>query len=198
MTQPLIGNLSRGLVFVVSAPAGCGKTTLVRMLTREFACIKASVSCTTRAPRVGEVQGREYFFLSEEEFRQREAKGEFWESAEVFGYRYGTLVHHVERQLSLGNHVFLVIDTQGASRLRALGVQGVYLFIVPPSFEILEQRLKSRATEGIEEQTLRLARAQQEMREADKYDYVIVNDDLDIAYEVLKSIVIAVERKTNH
>ena len=116
--QKLLGNLPKGFVFVLSAPAGTGKTTLVRMLSQEFPCIVESISCTTRPPRPGEVDGKDYHFLTKEEFEEKVGQGDFLEYAEVFGYHYGTSLSFVHKQQEMGNHVFLVIDTQGAMQLK--------------------------------------------------------------------------------
>lgn len=191
----LLGNLSRGLPFVLSAPSGAGKTTLVRMLIKEFDCVAESVSCTTRPIRLGEIPGVDYNFLSKEEFQRKEDAGEFLESAEVFGNRYGTSARDVDAQLASGKHVFLVIDTQGAHALRQRGWQAVYIFIKPRSQEVLKTRLQDRQTESAELIEQRLAWAEQELKAQKEYDYLIVNDHLETAYMVLKSIVIAEEHR---
>lgn len=198
MAEKLLGNLAQGLVFIVSAPAGTGKTTLVRMLTEEFDSVVESVSCTTRAPRTGEVAGKDYNFLTQEEFDDRVAKKDFLEYAEVFGNSYGTSRQYVQEKQSLGKHVVLVIDTQGAMKLKEEGFPAIFVFLSPPSLEELKERLIKRKTE--DEQTLnrRLSWASQEMRLASKYDYMIVNKDLKIAYGVLRSILIAEEHKTKN
>jgi len=194
--QPrLLGNLSKGLVFVVSAPAGTGKTTLVRLLTQEFACVEESVSCTTRAPRVGEVEGKDYHFLRQEEFQERIKAEDFLEYAEVFGKWYGTSKELVYQKVRQGKHVVLVIDTQGAQKLMAQSFEAVYIFIKPPSLEELQQRLIQRKTEDEKTREERLSWAQREMQAASAYDYQIVNAELEVAYEVLRSIIIAEEHK---
>jgi guanylate kinase len=198
MTEKILGNLSEGLLFVVSAPAGTGKTTLVRMLTKNFPCVIESVSCTTRPPRTGEVEGKDYFFMSPESFEKKRAKGDFLESAEVFGHMYGTSKEFVALQRKKGKHVVLVIDTQGALQLQALKVEATYIFIAPPDFEILEKRLLGRQTETEQEQEKRLSWAHREMELALAYDFFIVNNELDVAYEVLKSILIAEEHRVSH
>jgi len=198
MAEKLLGNLAQGLVFIVSAPAGTGKTTLVRMLTEEFDSVVESVSCTTRAPRTGEIAGKDYNFLTQEEFDARVAKKDFLEYAEVFGNSYGTSRQYVKEKQSLGKHVVLVIDTQGAMKLKEEGFPAIFVFLCPPSLEELKERLIKRKTE--DEQTLnrRLSWASQEMSLASKYDYMIVNKDLKIAYGVLRSILIAEEHKTKN
>jgi len=193
--QKLVGNLSKGLVFVISAPAGTGKTTLVRMLSQEFPCIVESISCTTRPPRTGEVNGKDYYFLSKEDFTQRIARGDFLEYAEVFGYDYGTSRSFVREEQERGKHVFLVIDTQGALQLKAQNFPAVYIFLSPPSLEELKERLVKRKTESPEVIKQRLSWAETELKRIEKYDYHIVNDNLHDAYIILRSIVIAEEHK---
>jgi guanylate kinase len=200
MTQKVLGNLAKGLVFIVSAPAGTGKTTLTRMLTAEFSCVEESVSCTTRPPRSGERPGVDYHFLSKEEFNQKISKNDFLEHAEVFGNCYGTSSQYVKDAQNLGKHVVLVIDTQGALKLKDQGFGAVFIFISPPSMEELKQRLISRKTEDAMTIEERLSWADGEMMMSSRYDYLIVNQDLDIAYQILRSIVIAEEHKqiNNH
>ena len=191
----LLGNLSEGIVFIISAPAGTGKTTLVRMLSEDFPCVVESVSCTTRPPRPGEVEGVDYHFLSKEIFQKQITHGDFLEFAEVFGYHYGTSRAYVQKQQQSGKHVFLVIDTQGAMKLRGENYPAVYIFLSPPSMEALEERLKKRKTESPEVIKNRLSWAQKEMAMIKHYDYHIVNDSLELAYQVLRSIVIAEEHR---
>ncbi|MBM3199155.1 MAG: guanylate kinase, partial [Chlamydiae bacterium] len=136
----LLGNLTEGLLFVVSAPSGTGKTTLVKLLVKEFPSVVESISCTTRAPRLGEVHGRDYYFLTPQEFEERRQRGDFLECAEVFGSWYGTSKEQVQAKRKQGKHVVLVIDTQGALRLQAVNVQATYIFIAPPHLQALEER----------------------------------------------------------
>lgn len=191
----LLGNRKTGLAFVVSAPAGTGKTTLVRMLQDEFPCVVESTSYTTRKPRKGEVEGRDYCFLSEAEFEERIHRGEFLEYAKVFHHYYGTSRLKVEEQLEKGHHVVLVIDTQGALQLMGR-YKATYIFVSPPNLDELKQRLKSRKTETEESIATRLSWAEREMQEAHQYDYHIINDNLKIAYDVLRAILIAEEHRT--
>jgi guanylate kinase len=195
MTQKLLGNLSKGFVFVLSAPAGTGKTTLVRMLSQEFPCIYESISCTTRPPRPGEIDGKDYYFLSKKEFENEIRQGDFLEYAEVFGYYYGTSQTHVFKQQEMGKHVFLVIDTQGAMQLKKKNFPAVYIFLSPPSLEELKERLIGRKTENMEAIEKRLSWARAEIEMMANYDYHIVNDNLSQAYIVLRSIVIAEEHR---
>lgn len=195
MAQKLLGNLSRGLVFVLSAPAGTGKTTLVRMLTDEFDCVVESISCTTRSHRPNESQGKDYHFLSKEKFESRIQKGDFLEYAEVFGYYYGTSRDYVLQQQKQGKHVILVIDTQGAMKLKKERFPAIFIFVSPPSMQELRQRLLKRKTDSPESIEERLAWAEHEISMAPHYDYHIVNDNLANAYGVLRSIVIAEEHR---
>lgn len=197
MVKKVLGNTDKGLLFIVSAPAGTGKTTLVRMLVEEFSCIIESVSCTTRPKRAGEIEGKDYFFLSEEEFEKKLKTGDFLEYAKVFGHHYGTSRGFVEKELRMGKHVVLVIDTQGALQLKGK-IAATTIFLQPPSLEELRERLVSRKTDSPESIEKRLAWAVQELRVTDQYDYQIVNDDLAVAYEVLRSIIIAEEHRTKN
>lgn len=192
MAARLVGNLKHGLVFILSAPAGTGKTTLVQKLVQEFSTIVASVSFTTRLPRPGEIPGAHYHFLSKEEFVRRIVQGEFLEYVELYGDYYGTSRLWVEDKLLQGMHVILVIDTQGALQLKDK-IEATSIFVSPPSLRELEKRLKERKTESQEVIEKRLAWAEQEMLVRSSYDYLIINDDLEIAYQVLRSIIIAEE-----
>lgn len=187
--------MKKGLVFVVSAPAGTGKTTLVRMLLDEFHHhVVESVSYTTRPPRPNEVPGRDYNFISTEEFQKKIKAGEFLEYAEVFGNYYGTSRKIVEAQQEKGKHVILVIDTQGALQLKNK-LEAVFIFISPPSLEELRSRLYRRRSENEEAIEHRLSWAEKEMALAGQYSYHIVNDNLKTAYDALRSILIAEEHK---
>lgn len=194
----ILGNLKKGLVFVVSAPAGTGKTTLVRMLMEEFSSVVVSVSCTTRLPRAGEVNGKDYYFISQEEFESRVKAGDFLEHAQVFGNWYGTSKSSVLAHQEKGHHVVLVIDTQGAMKLKQENFNAVYVFVKPPSLGVLRDRLTSRKTEEDAHIEERLTWAAHEMKMVDEYDYQIVNDTLKHAYDVLRSIFIAEEHKTKN
>lgn len=168
----------RGRLIVISGPTASGKSTLWRRLV-ERPGIDFSVSATTRSPRPGELDGRDYHFLSDAEFERRLAAGEFLEHAEVHGRRYGTLRAEVERALGAGRDLVLEIDVQGAAQLRRCGLPVVSIFVLPPSEEILRQRLRARGTEGEDEMRRRLAIVQEEIRHAADYDHVVVNDDLE-------------------
>jgi len=190
----LLGNLKRGLVFIISAPAGTGKTTLVNMLTQEFSCVVASVSYTTRPPRPGEINGVHYHFLNEEEFLDRIEKGEFLEYVKLYDHYYGTSKLWLEEQLARGKHVILVIDTQGAKQLKGK-LAAISIFICPPSIKELEQRLVRRKTEAAEDIERRLKWALDEIEAQTFYDYRILNEDLSTAYQILRSILIAEEHR---
>jgi guanylate kinase len=186
--------MKAGLLFVVSAPAGTGKTTLVRMLLDEFHQVVESVSFTTREPRQNEIPGRDYFFISTEEFEAKIAQGEFLEYAKVFNHYYGTSSVFVASQQHKGKHVILVIDTQGAMQLMGK-LDAVFIFISPPSLEELRARLYRRRSETDEAIAHRLSWAEKEMALFNRYNYHIINDDLKTAYQVLRSILIAEEHK---
>ncbi len=190
----LVGKSPKGLLFILSAPAGTGKTTLVRMLQNEFPAIAVSISCTTRTPRGDEVADKDYHFLSHKEFEQKIHSGEFLEYAEVFGNYYGTRRQHVEDLLNCGKHVFLVIDTQGALQLKGK-IPAIFIFLSPPSTEQLRERLINRKTETEQTMEHRLSWAEKEVQMIPYYDYHVVNDELDIAYQILRSIVIAEEHR---
>ncbi len=183
-----------GLIFVISAPAGTGKTTLVNMLTAEFPSIVRNVSYTTRTPRPGEKEGEDYYFLTKEAFEKKLLHNDFFEHAQVFGEYYGTSKETVLEQRKKGKHVVLVIDTQGALQIKE-SLKAIFIFITPPSFAELKKRLIKRETETLQHTEKRLAWASQEIEMLSHYDYRIVNDDLALAYHVLKSIVVAEEHK---
>lgn len=195
MSHQLLGNLPRGLVFVLSAPAGTGKTTLLKMLREEFSCVTGSISSTTRSPRQGEVSGKDYHFLAVSEFEKKIQNGDFLESAKVFENYYGTSKEEVLRQQEKGKHVILVIDTQGAMQLRKKAFPATFIFVSPPSLEALRERLLKRQTESVALIEKRLSWAKEELAKLSYYDYHIINDDLQTAYEVLRSIIIAEEHK---
>ncbi len=190
----LLGNLEKGLVFVISAPAGTGKTTLAQMLAKEFSCVTPSISCTTRKPRAGEKEGEHYIFLSVAEFEKRIAAHEFLEYVQLYGDYYGTCQKWVQEQQDQGKHVLLTIDTQGALQLKG-HYPAVFIFIKPPSLGELKKRLIFRQTENKERIEERLAWAEKEIEASLQYDYNIVNDNLTVAYEILRSILIAEEHR---
>ncbi|HEY2025614.1 MAG TPA: guanylate kinase [Gemmatimonadaceae bacterium] len=174
---------------ILSAPSGGGKTTIAKTLLARRPDLGYSVSCTTRAPRPGEVHGRDYYFLSRSEFIAERERGAFAESAEVHGNLYGTLRSEVERVLGGGQHVVMDIDPQGARQFIRAFPQAVTIFVLPPSAKVLLERLRARKTENTAELASRLQSALQELQQVDEYEYVVVNDDLDRAVSSVGSIV---------
>jgi guanylate kinase len=173
---------------ILSAPSGGGKTTIAKALLASRKDIGYSVSCTTRQPRGGEVQGRDYYFVSRSEFIAKRERGEFAESAEVHGNLYGTLRSEVLRVMEAGQHVLMDIDVQGASQFTRVFPQSVTIFILPPSAEVLLERLRMRQTESAQQLADRLQSALQELQAVDEYEYVIVNEKLDQAIGKIASI----------
>lgn len=180
-----------GILFVVSSPSGGGKGTLVQRVLKAVANLSYSVSYTTRTPRNGEVNGREYFFVTTEAFQQMIAADEFLEWAPVHGKQYGTGRSQVTREISAGRDIILEVDVQGAASVRNLTTDSVSIFILPPSFEVLRQRLVARGTDSAEELELRLRNAPQELKNYAAFDYVIINDDAECAAAQLASIIYA-------
>ncbi len=185
-----------GLILILSAPSGAGKTSLCRELFKTFPDMKESVSYTTRAPRQGEVEGEAYHFVTNEVFESMVAEDAFAEWAEVHGNRYGTALRTLEDARKNGVDLVLDIDCQGALRLKEQFDGGVYVFILPPNMEELRRRLEHRSSDAQEVIERRIARAADEIREARWYDYIIFNDDFDVACRELAAIVIAHRRKT--
>jgi guanylate kinase len=177
-----------GALFIVSAPSGGGKTTLVRAVIEAEPELRLSVSHTTRAPRPGEVNGRHYHFVGPTEFERMLEAGEFLESAEIYGNHYGTSQKWVARELADGRDVLLEIDWQGAQQVRRLMRQAVSIFILPPSPEVLAARLKGRGQDSPDAVQRRLAAARDEISHVSEYDYVIINDDFNRAALDLRSI----------
>lgn len=177
----------RGRLILISGPTASGKSTLWRRLVQRPG-VAFSVSATTRPPRAGELDGREYHFIGEEEFARRVAAGEFLEWAQVHGRRYGTLRAEVERALAAGRDIVLEIDVQGAEQIRAAGYATISIFVEPPSLAVLEARLRGRGTEDEEEIRRRLAVVREEMRHAPHYDHRVVNDDLERMVEEVERI----------
>lgn len=178
-----------GTLYVVAAPSGAGKTTLVRLLLAEERGVHLSISTTTRDPRPGEVDGREYHFVSVADFRAKIERGEFLEWAEVHGNFYGTSKKWIADQLASGADVLLEIDWQGAQQVRAIFPGALGIFILPPSLEELERRLTGRGTDSHDVISRRLAAAQAEMRHVGEFDYVIINDCLEQALNDLRSVI---------
>src|SRR6202795_3757739 len=186
----------RGLMFVRVSPAGAGKTTLSRMLVAETPALQMSVSATTRPKRPGEVEGKDYYFVDQDRFDAMVAKGELLEWATVFDNRYGTPRAPVEAALSAGQDVLFDIDWQGTQQLRSRSPSDVVsVFILPPSVRALEQRLHTRAQDSDGVIRGRMKKAGDEMSHFDAYDYIIVNDNIGIAFEAVKSILRAEQLK---
>ena len=174
---------------ILSSPSGGGKTTIRRQLLARRQDLGYSVSCTTRAPRPGEVEGRDYYFLSRAEFERKRDRGEFAESAQVHGNMYGTLRAEVERVLGQGQHVIMDIDVQGAQQFTRAFPMSVTIFVLPPSADVLLERLRQRQTESKDELVRRLQSALQELQAVDLYQYIVVNDDLEKAVYNVEAII---------
>lgn len=183
--------LSRGILFVVSSPSGGGKGTLISRVLNGIPSLSYSVSYTTRSPRAGEVDGVDYFFVSPPRFEQLVAADEFLEWARVHGNLYGTSRAQVLKEIEEGRDIILEVDVQGAASVRKLPADSVSIFIVPPSFEVLRQRLVARGTDSPLELELRLRNAPIELRQYRTFDYVIVNDDLERASAQLAAVIYA-------
>ncbi|GLH69740.1 guanylate kinase [Geothrix rubra] len=178
-----------GNVFVVSAPSGAGKSTLVQRLVASVADLRFSISFTTRKPRPGEVDGRDYFFVDEARFDAMVREGGFVEWVEVYGHRYGTGRAWLEGQLASGVDILLDIETTGALNLRRAIPDAQMIFILPPSAAALEQRLRGRGKDSDEQVAIRLKHARHELELYHAYDYLVVNDDLETAYRAFESII---------
>ena len=182
---------NRGLLFIVSAPSGTGKTTLVERLVEHTPGLKMSRSYTSRAAREGETDGVDYNFVTRPKFEAMAAAGEFLEWAEVFGNLYGTGASDTETVLKSGYDVVLVIDVQGARKVRARGIETTTVFVMPPSMAVLEQRLRGRSKDSETEIQRRLHVARDEVAAFAEYDFIVVNDELTSAVDRLRSIVVA-------
>jgi guanylate kinase len=184
--------LKRGNLFIISAPSGTGKTTILKKIIATVSGIAFSVSHTTRQPRSGEQEGVDYFFVDRTSFEAMRAKALFLEWAEVHGNLYGTSSKVIQELAEQGQDIILDIDVQGALQLQEkLGGEGVFVFIAPPSLQELEKRLAGRRTDSTNAVATRLANAQMELRSLENYDYVIVNEKVDQAIEVLRAVIIA-------
>lgn len=182
-------NGDRGRLWVVSAPSGAGKTSLVRELMAREAGLRFSISYTTRPSRPGEVDGQDYLFVDEDHFLAMIENGEFLEHARVFGNRYGTARRQVEKELSAGHDVLLEIDWQGAAQVREMMPEGRSIFILPPSREELERRLRGRGTDSEDVIERRLREAHAELLQWSRFDYAVINDDFDRALADMQRIV---------
>ncbi len=173
--------MSQGVLYVVAAPSGAGKTSLVKALLQKDTAIRLSVSYTTRAPRPGETNGVDYHFVSVEQFRQMAERGEFLESAEVYGNYYGTSQAWIAGEIAAGRDILLEIDWQGAAQVKKHFPEAVTVFILPPSIEALRQRLSSRGQDSQAVIDKRMAAARDDISHAGAFEYIIVNDDFDQA-----------------
>ena len=185
-----------GMVLIISAPSGAGKTTLCHHLLKQFPDMRESISYTTRMPRQGEVDGEDYFFVSRDQFQQMVDDDAFAEWAEVHGNLYGTALKTLQDARKNGIDMLLDIDCQGAMKLKEQFEGGCYIFIVPPSMVELRRRLEGRSSDSQEVIDRRIVRAAEEIKEARWYDYIIINDSLEKALQELASIVVSNSRKT--
>lgn len=186
----------QGIIFILSAPSGAGKTTLYNNLREIYPEIGLSVSCTTRARRRGEISGRDYRFISEREFEALKARGAFAEWAKVHDYFYGTPKKPLDRAVEAGRDIFLDIDVQGARKIKQAYPQAVAVFVLPPSLAELKRRLSARGTDGRAIIARRLANARGEMGEIIQYDYYVVNREVRAAVKTLSAIVEAERART--
>ena len=190
-SEARVGNRPAGRLFIVSAPSGAGKTTLVERLVEQTQGLVMSRSYTSRPARPGERDGVDYNFITRDEFREMIDTGAFLEWAEVFGNLYGTAAADAERLRAAGKDVVLVIDVQGARQIRQSGIEATSVFVLPPSFAVLERRLRGRNNDSDESIARRLAVARDEVAAFADYDFVVVNDELEPAVERLRGIVFA-------
>lgn len=186
-----------GVLYIISAPSGAGKTTLCKEIIDIFPHLRHSISYTTRQPRLGEVHGKDYYFISRDEFRRMVTDDEFAEWAEVHGNCYGTSIRTLEECRASGIDLILDIDIQGARQLKKRYEGGVYIFILPPSYEELRRRLNGRSSDSDDVINRRIDAAAGEIRESRWYDYIIVNDQFSRAVEELKSVMIAERCRTS-
>lgn len=187
---------NKGLLVILSGPSGAGKGTVLKALLARDENIKLSVSATTRSPRPGETDGKEYYFISREKFTQMVDSGEMLENAEYCGNCYGTPAAPIEQWNTLGQDVILEIEVQGGAQVKQKRPDAVGIFILPPSLKVLEHRLRSRGTEADETIRKRLAAARREIQEAKHYDYVVVNDTVEGAAEQIREILNAEKCRT--
>ncbi|ALC16469.1 guanylate kinase [Desulfuromonas soudanensis] len=180
-----------GIIFVISAPSGAGKTSLCKEIIDIFPTLRHSVSYTTRPMRSGEKNGIDYHFVSDEIFSAMVEGGDFAEWAEVHGNRYGTAIATLKEAAAAGQDILLDIDCQGAAQLKKNWRQGVFIFVLPPSFEELQRRLLGRNTDSAEVIARRTANARDEVRQATWYDYLVINDDFALALEQLRAVIVS-------
>lgn len=189
--------MNKGLLVVISGPSGAGKGTICRSLTENAVDLELSVSATTRAPRVGEIEGKNYYFVSLDKFKEKIDNGEFLEYAKVYDNYYGTPKDKVIEKLNDGRTVILEIDIQGALQVKKSHPEGVFIFIVPPSIDELQKRIITRATDTIEIIGKRMQCVKDELNYVTEYDYVVMNDSLEDAVNKIRCI-IDVEKMKSH
>ncbi|WP_029687578.1 guanylate kinase [Thermoanaerobacter sp. A7A] len=187
----MLSKKKKGLLIVLSGPSGAGKGTICKALMEKEKNLKLSISATTRQPRVGEVEGKNYFFKSEDDFLKMIESDSFLEWAKVYDHYYGTPKEFVLKNLEEGNDVVLEIDIQGALKIKEKFPEGVFIFILPPSMEELKNRIKKRGTETEEEIIKRFKSAYEELNYVSKYNYVVINDSVEEAVEKIRAIIIA-------
>lgn len=192
------GVTSKGLLFIVSAPSGAGKTTLCQMAVDYFGDIRHSISYTTRISRYGEEDGVDYHFIDKKRFQRMIGNNEFLEWAEVHGNMYGTSIRDLESLHTKGYDVALDIDVQGARQVKERMKNATFIFVLPPSLAVCKERLRKRANNNKREIEKRLENAKLEIKEVRLYDYSIINDNLDSAFEIFKSIIIAERSRKEH
>ncbi|MBN1301815.1 MAG: guanylate kinase [Melioribacteraceae bacterium] len=183
----------KGKIIVFSAPSGSGKTTIVRNMMSKLPDLEFSVSVTTRAKRSNETDGKDYYFISEGEFEKKIRDNEFVEWEKFYDYYYGTVRKHIEEKINNGRSVVLEVDVKGALNIKKAYADAVLIFIMPPSMEVLKNRLINRKTESEEDLIKRIARAEMELSYKDKFDYVVINENLESAkkevFEIVKNVI---------
>lgn len=189
------GVSKNGSIFIVSAPSGTGKSTICKEIIKQIPDLKFSISYTTRAKRKGEVNGVDYFFISESDFDKKLKENFFIEWADVYGKKYGTSADFIKKTISEGQDILLEIDVQGARNIKNIFEGAIAIFILPPSIQELEKRMKHRNENNESDMALRLRNARDEIMKSTFYDYIVINDDLDSAVEKVKSIIIAERHK---
>ena len=189
--------MQKGLLIVISGASGTGKGTVCKKILSDLPAVAYSISATTRAPRPGEIDGKEYYFLSVAEFKNWIADGKFLEHAEVYGNFYGTPLNKIEERLNRGEDILLEIDVQGALNVKRKMPEGVYIFLLPPSLDELKRRIEGRGTETPESLARRMKNALAEINVGLEYDYVVVNDSIENAVEKIKAILTAERLKVS-
>lgn len=192
VNKELSGN---GSIFIVSAPSGTGKSTICKEIIKQIPDITFSISYTTRAKRKGEVNGIDYFFISDSDFDKKIKTNFFIEWADVYGKKYGTSVDFIKKSISEGRDILLEIDVQGARNIKNIFQHSIAIFILPPSIQELEKRMEQRNENSKDDMRVRLIQARDEIMKSTFYDYIVINDDLSSAVEKIKSIIIAERHK---